>query len=112
LKPAWANRPYLKKNITNVYIYIAGAVAQGEGPEFKPQCCKKRENAIKYIKWKKEIYLVLAKTGERAILFVSVFPIAVTKSRDYAYIGSAVGPSELSWEISHKSCNSGSLGSF
>jgi hypothetical protein len=30
----------LKKPITKIW---AGGVPQGEGPEFKPQCCKKKK---------------------------------------------------------------------
>jgi hypothetical protein len=40
-KPAWANSsrdPILKNPTTKNW---AGGVAQGEGPEFKPQYCKK-----------------------------------------------------------------------
>jgi hypothetical protein len=42
LKPAWVNssvRPYLKKNL---HKKRAGGVAQGVGPEFKPQYWKKK----------------------------------------------------------------------
>jgi hypothetical protein len=43
LKPAWAKfvRPYLKKK-KNPIQKRAGEVAQGEGPEFKPQYWKKK----------------------------------------------------------------------
>jgi hypothetical protein len=34
-------KPYLEKPITKNW---AGGVAQGEGPEFKPQYCKKTKN--------------------------------------------------------------------
>jgi hypothetical protein len=33
----------LKKPITKIW---AGGVPQGEGPEFKPQCCKKKKKII------------------------------------------------------------------
>jgi hypothetical protein len=36
-------RPYLKKPFTN----RAGGVAQGVGPEFKPQYCKKKKKINK-----------------------------------------------------------------
>jgi hypothetical protein len=36
-------RPYLKKNPSQKR---AGGVAQGVGPEFKPQYCKKKKSAI------------------------------------------------------------------
>jgi hypothetical protein len=42
-KPAWANssaRPYLEKNASQKR---AGGVAQGGGPEFKPQYQKKKK---------------------------------------------------------------------
>jgi hypothetical protein len=42
-KPAWANSlqdPILKKPITKKWG--AGGVAQGTGPEFNPQYCKKK----------------------------------------------------------------------
>jgi hypothetical protein len=51
LKPALANSlrdPILKNPITKNW---AGGVAQGEGPEFKPQYCKKKK------KKKRELYL-------------------------------------------------------
>jgi hypothetical protein len=34
-------RPYLEKTL---HKNRAGGVAQGEGPEFKPQCYKKKKN--------------------------------------------------------------------
>jgi hypothetical protein len=48
-KPAWANsstRPYLEKPFTK---NKAGGVAQGEGPEFKPQYRKKKKKRIRTI---------------------------------------------------------------
>jgi hypothetical protein len=42
-KPAWKNsslRPYLNKMLHKNRV---GGVAQGEGPEFKPQYCKKKK---------------------------------------------------------------------
>jgi hypothetical protein len=44
LKPTtgkWFVRPYLKKTSQK----RSDGVAQGEGPEFKPQCHKKKKNA-------------------------------------------------------------------
>jgi hypothetical protein len=44
-KPTWANssaRPYLKKTLQKKKNR-AGGVAQGEGPEFKPQYRKKKK---------------------------------------------------------------------
>jgi hypothetical protein len=39
-------RPYLKKPISKIR---AGRVAQGEGPEFKPQYCKKQTRDSKIL---------------------------------------------------------------
>jgi hypothetical protein len=47
--PVWANkrlRPYLKKIL---HKKRAGGVAQGEGPEFKPQYCKKKKKKKKKV---------------------------------------------------------------
>jgi hypothetical protein len=47
LKPAWANSlqdPILKKTL---HKNRDGGVAQGEGPEFKPQHCKKKKKKKK-----------------------------------------------------------------
>jgi hypothetical protein len=47
-KPAQANSsqdPILKIPITK----NVGGVAQGEGPEFKPQCCKKKQKSFLYL---------------------------------------------------------------
>jgi hypothetical protein len=55
--PVWANkrlRPYLKKIL---HKKRAGGVAQGEGPEFKPQYCKKKKK-----KKKKGLILVIQET--------------------------------------------------
>jgi hypothetical protein len=41
-------RPYLKKPFTKIGLV---EVAQGEGPEFKPQYCKKKKK-------KKAIYII------------------------------------------------------
>jgi hypothetical protein len=41
-KPAWANssvRPFLEKSL---HKNRTGGMAQGEGPELKPQYCKKK----------------------------------------------------------------------
>jgi hypothetical protein len=38
-------RPYLEKNPSQKR---AGGVAQGEGPEFKSQCCKKKKKKNAY----------------------------------------------------------------
>jgi hypothetical protein len=35
-------RPYLEKP----FIKTAGVVAQGDGPEFKPQYCKKKKKKV------------------------------------------------------------------
>jgi hypothetical protein len=48
LKPAWANisqDPILKIPNTK----MDDGVAQGVGPEFKPQCCKKKKTRFKIL---------------------------------------------------------------
>jgi hypothetical protein len=45
--PAWANsskRPYLEKKPSQKR---AGGLAQGVGPEFKPQYCQKKKKKVK-----------------------------------------------------------------
>jgi hypothetical protein len=46
-KPAWANRVVSKTlSQKKKSQKTAGGVAQGVGPEFKPQYCKKKKNHI------------------------------------------------------------------
>jgi hypothetical protein len=47
--PAWANsskRPYLEKKPSQKR---AGGLAQGVGPEFKPQYCQKKKSEMKTV---------------------------------------------------------------
>jgi hypothetical protein len=39
-------RPYLEKSVTKIRT---GGVAQGEGPEFKPQYCKKKKVDLNHL---------------------------------------------------------------